>query len=293
MRPLRIDDRATRGSRLGAIFVALTASEAVASELRADRHRRVGRAPSTRRSTTPGAAPSRRRSKSASATRAIASSCSPRTRRLPRKPTRENVRAAFARLRTAVRPDDVVLVLLIGHGTAVEARRRRRQVQPRRPGPDRRRVGGPVKPMPGRLVFVNAARAAFRSSRSSRGRGRIVLTATDSAAQQFETVFPEFFVKAFGDAAADADKNGRVSIWEAFSYGRRASRRGSRSAASCHRASAARRHRRRHRTRSRASSSRRAAPTPARAPTAPGRGDLPAVRTGRFRATADAELRRS
>jgi hypothetical protein len=45
-----------------------------------------------------------------------------------------------------------------------------------------------------------------------------VLTATDSAAQQFETVFPEFFVKAFDEDAADADKSGRVSIWEAFQY---------------------------------------------------------------------------
>src|SRR5262249_26207260 len=42
--------------------------------------------------------------------------------------------------------------------------------------------------------------------------------ATDNAAQQFETVFPEFFLKAFDDPAADADKNGRVSIWEAFAY---------------------------------------------------------------------------
>jgi hypothetical protein len=44
------------------------------------------------------------------------------------------------------------------------------------------------------------------------------VTATDSAAQQFETVFPEFFVKAFDDPAADLDKNGRVSLWEAFIY---------------------------------------------------------------------------
>src|SRR4029077_19537631 len=50
------------------------------------------------------------------------------------------------------------------------------------------------------------------------GPGRIVLTATDSAAQRFETGFSEFFLKAFDDTAADEDKNGRVSIWEAFSY---------------------------------------------------------------------------
>ena len=30
------------------------------------------------------------------------------------------------------------------------------------------------------------------------GKNRVVITATDNAAQQFETVFPEFLVKAFG-----------------------------------------------------------------------------------------------
>src|SRR5262249_62113879 len=33
-----------------------------------------------------------------------------------------------------------------------------------------------------------------------------------------EAVFPEYFVKAFDDQGADLDKNGRVSIWEAFTY---------------------------------------------------------------------------
>jgi hypothetical protein len=49
-------------------------------------------------------------------------------------------------------------------------------------------------------------------------KGRVVLTSTDAAAQQFETVFPEFFIKAFDDPAADLDRNGRVSMWEAFTY---------------------------------------------------------------------------
>jgi hypothetical protein len=34
--------------------------------------------------------------------------------------------------------------------------------------------------------------------------------------QRYQTVFPEYFIKAFADDAADLDKNGRVSIWEAF-----------------------------------------------------------------------------
>jgi hypothetical protein len=65
-------------------------------------------------------------------------------------------------------------------------------------------------------VFVNASSGSFDFLERLSGRGRVVLTATDSAAQEFETVFPEFFIEAFGEDAADLDKNGRVSIWEAF-----------------------------------------------------------------------------
>ena len=69
-----------------------------------------------------------------------------------------------------------------------------------------------------RRLHRHDRRQLSRTCTRSPGRNRIVLTATDSAAQQFETVFPEYFVKAFDDPAADADKNGRVSLWEAFSY---------------------------------------------------------------------------
>jgi hypothetical protein len=75
-----------------------------------------------------------------------------------------------------------------------------------------------IRPIAGRLVFVNTTGASFPFLNKLAGRNRIVLTATDSAAQQFETVFPEFFVKAFDDQGADLDKNGRVSMWEAFTY---------------------------------------------------------------------------
>jgi hypothetical protein len=43
-----------------------------------------------------------------------------------------------------------------------------------------------------------------------------VITATDSAAQRFDTIFLEYFIRALSDDGADIDKNGRISIWEAF-----------------------------------------------------------------------------
>ena len=44
----------------------------------------------------------------------------------------------------------------------------------------------------------------------------MVITATETAAQRYATVFPEYFVKALGDVQSDLDKNGRTSIWELF-----------------------------------------------------------------------------
>src|SRR5205823_3055061 len=133
------------------------------------------------------------------------------------KATRENVQRTAGELRRRLTKDDQLLILLIGHGTSVEGSE---DAKFNLVGPDLRASewADLVKPIAGRLVFVDTTGASFAFLKRLAGRGRIVLTATDSAAQQFETLFPEFFVKAFDDPAADADKNGRVSVWEAFGY---------------------------------------------------------------------------
>lgn len=130
--------------------------------------------------------------------------------------TRENVRSALADLRKRTTKDDVLLVLLIGHGTGVDGDEAKFNLV----GPDLSagEWADLIRPIAGRLVFVDTASGSFPFLERLSGRGRIVLTANDSAAQQFETVFPGFFVNAFNDDEADLDKNGKVSIWEAFSY---------------------------------------------------------------------------
>jgi hypothetical protein len=133
-----------------------------------------------------------------------------------RKATRENVRSACANLRTRMTMDDQLLVLLIGHGTSLDGDEAKFNLV----GPDlsASEWSDLLRPLPGRLVFVNTTGASFPFLRTLAGKGRVVLTATDAAAQQFETVFPEFFTKAFDDPAADLDRNNRVSMWEAFTY---------------------------------------------------------------------------
>jgi hypothetical protein len=132
------------------------------------------------------------------------------------KATRDNVQRAFGELRRRMTREDQLLVLLIGHGTTLDGEEAKFNLV----GPDLSATewGDLIKPIPGRVVFVNTSSASFPFLRKLAARGRVVLTSTDSSAQHYETVFPEFFVNAFSDPAADVDKNGRVSIWEAFNY---------------------------------------------------------------------------
>jgi len=132
------------------------------------------------------------------------------------KASKENVQRILGALRRRLTKDDQLLVLLIGHGSTLDGEEAKFNLV----GPDLSATewSDLLKPIPGRLIFVNTSSASFPFLRKIAGRGRVVLTSTDSSAQQYETVFPQFFVEAFAEPAADVDKNGRVSIWEGFNY---------------------------------------------------------------------------
>jgi hypothetical protein len=130
--------------------------------------------------------------------------------------TRENVRSSIETLRQQTKADDVVLVILIGHGSTGDAEDSKFNLV----GPDfsAREWAELLKPVAGRIVFVDTSGGSFPFLKTLAAPGRIVLTATNSPGQVFETVFAEFFIRALGDQAADADKNQKVSIQEAFDY---------------------------------------------------------------------------
>jgi hypothetical protein len=131
-----------------------------------------------------------------------------------RQATRENVRAAVTELRARLTRDDVLTVVLMGHGSGTESETAKFNLV----GPDLSAVewGALFRDLPGQLIFVNASSGSFPFLGALSGRNHIVITANDSAAQQFETIFPEYFVQVLADPSADTDKDGRVSVWEAF-----------------------------------------------------------------------------
>jgi len=132
------------------------------------------------------------------------------------KATRENVRSALADIRKRATKDDVVLVVLVGHGSGSDSGEAKFNLV----GPDLSAHDWAelVRPISGRIVFINAASGSFPFVEELSAKNRIVITANDSAAQTFETVLPQFLEASFKDETADLDKNGRVSVWEAFTY---------------------------------------------------------------------------
>ena len=107
----------------------------------------------------------------------------------------------------------MLFVVLIGHGTDDGVDARFNLVGPDLSAAEWRRL---LDALPGRTVFVNTTASSLPFVRRLARDGRVVIAATAAPAQRYDTVFPRFFVEAVGATGSDADKDGRVSVWEAF-----------------------------------------------------------------------------
>ena len=129
---------------------------------------------------------------------------------------RENVTKSFAALKPALTADDMLFVVLIGHGTFDGTAAKFNLVGP---DMDARQWKALLDGIPARLVFVNTTSSSFPFVAELSGKNRIVIAATDSPAQKYATMFPQYFIEALDQGAkADNDKNGRLSVWEVFAY---------------------------------------------------------------------------
>jgi len=138
--------------------------------------------------------------------------------RITGRSARDNVLAAIDAVAAEAKEGDIVFLLLIGHGslTGNEARFNL-------PGPD-------VTPadLAARLsrlsrqtvVVVNAASASGAFLQPLSAPGRIIITATKTGMERNETSFVYPFMEALSDSAgaADGDKDGAVSLLEAFRF---------------------------------------------------------------------------
>jgi hypothetical protein len=133
--------------------------------------------------------------------------------------TAESVRSVFKTLSAKIQPADLLFVMLIGHGTAPAVGDPKYNLV----GPDldvaewAKLVGG----IAGRLVFVDSTSSSSGFVKGLSGPNRVIIVATDSPAMIYHSVFAEGFIAALGSPEADLDKDGRISVWEAFTFASR------------------------------------------------------------------------
>lgn len=138
--------------------------------------------------------------------------------RIDGKSTRQAVVETVAELGGRLEPDDQVVVVLIGHGNHRDGEARFNL-----PGPDLTAADAAagLALLGGRRVAViNVASASGPFLAALSGENRVVVTATKSEREQNATEFGRHFTAAFAGDEADADRDGRVSILEAFQYAR-------------------------------------------------------------------------
>lgn len=130
--------------------------------------------------------------------------------------TRAEVEQALATFAAQSGPDDLVFVTLIGHGDF-------RDNMARFNLRGRDMTAADFAPLldklpAGQIVFVNTTASSGPFVEALSGANRTIVTATRNGREQYTTLFGGIFVDALTAEAADADKNGRISVLEAFTF---------------------------------------------------------------------------
>jgi hypothetical protein len=135
---------------------------------------------------------------------------------IQRQSTLENLQAVCRDLAGRVKKEDLVFVFIDGHGSCDGKTYKLNLVGP---DPTAETLAALLYSIPAqRFVILNATNCSGGSVPALSQEGRVVITATKSGTEKNQTHMGRFFIDAFKDNAADSDKNGRVSIMEAFSY---------------------------------------------------------------------------
>jgi len=132
------------------------------------------------------------------------------------KSTGENLLGACRRIASRATRDDTVFVFIAGHGNYDGKTYKLNLVGPDPTADD---LAADLYSIPARsFIVVNATTCSGGSLGALAQPGRIVVVATKSGQEKNRTHFGRYFVEAFKNNNADTDRNGRVSVLEAFNY---------------------------------------------------------------------------
>jgi hypothetical protein len=130
--------------------------------------------------------------------------------------TKINVERSLTQLAARAGANDQVVIVLIGHGSGDGP-----ETKISIPGPDlsARDFAQLLSRFPTqKIAFINLTSASGDMLPVVAGQNRVIITATKSAFERNESRFAQYFIDALTKDGADADKDGRVSLLEAFRY---------------------------------------------------------------------------
>jgi hypothetical protein len=135
-----------------------------------------------------------------------------------RKATREELQALCRELASRVQKNDLMFVFIEGHGDYDGKTYKLNMVGP---DPTGEELASMLYSIPAqRFVVINATNCSGGSLSALSKKDKIVIASTKSGMEKNQTHAARFFIDAFTNNAADSNKDGRASIFEAFVYAR-------------------------------------------------------------------------
>jgi len=128
----------------------------------------------------------------------------------------EDIESAFTRLQQTLSPGDQLIVFLIGHGSSTDAAAKFNIVGPDITGQEFAQLLAPLNQQD--IVVINTTSGSFEFSAALAGPGRVILSATRTRAERFDPMFARYLIDALDGRQGDRDKNGRVSVLEAWTF---------------------------------------------------------------------------
>ena len=133
--------------------------------------------------------------------------------------SRETILSRLEALQGTLTGSDRFVLVLVGHGSYDDV-----EYKFNLPGPDitGEEIVAALDALPATTqVFINTSSASGAIAELAAADGRTVVLATRSGVERHATRFGGFFADALTDAAADTNKNERISVTEAFRYAQR------------------------------------------------------------------------
>ncbi len=133
--------------------------------------------------------------------------------------TLANIQSRLETIAAQAADGDTVFIVFIGHGSSDGGRALFNIPGPDLSSQDLREWLAAFKDQT--VVLINTTSSSSPFLQTLADTGRIVITATSNPAENQHTYFGQYFIQAFAGDAADADKDRRISLLEAFSFATR------------------------------------------------------------------------